>query len=223
MNKPGAEVDELKGGVAGGSILTGVLRLGQEVEIRPGIVTKDALGKTRCKPIFSRILSLHAENNLLQFAVPGGLIGVGTRIDPTLCRADRLVGQVLGAVGKLPKIYTGEHISLHVQGMPFSRASCSELEISLFLLRRLLGVKTEDKKQTKVTKLTKTELLLINIGSTSTGGRVISVKADLAKIQLTSPACTEIGEKVALSRRIEKHWRLVGWGSVQRGTVLEAD
>lgn len=108
VNKPGAEVLDLKGGVAGGSILTGVLKVGQEVEIRPGIVTKDSQGKNKCKPIFSRIVSLHAENNLLDFAVPGGLIGVGTRIDPTLCRADRLVGQVLGAVGKLPKIYTGE-------------------------------------------------------------------------------------------------------------------
>ncbi|EJD05072.1 translation initiation factor eIF2 gamma subunit [Fomitiporia mediterranea MF3/22] len=204
VNRPGAEVDELKGGVAGGSILTGVLTLGMRVEIRPGIVTKDAQGRSRCKPIFSRIVSLHAENNQLQFAVPGGLIGVGTMIDPTLCRADRLVGQVLGAPGKLPQIFT-------------------ELEISLFLLRRLLGVKSEDKKTTKVTKLVKNELLLINIGSTSTGGRVVSVKADLAKIQLTAPACTEVGEKVALSRRIEKHWRLVGWGSVQRGTVLEVD
>ena len=78
-----------------------------EVEIRPGIVTKDASGRNRCKPIFSKIVSLHAENNHLDFAVPGGLIGVGTKIDPTLCRADRLVGQVLGAVGKLPKVYTG--------------------------------------------------------------------------------------------------------------------
>ncbi|KAG1751084.1 hypothetical protein EDB19DRAFT_1675143, partial [Suillus lakei] len=42
-----------------------------------------------------------------------------------------------------------------------------ELEISLFLLRRLLRVRTEDNKQTKVPKLTKNELLL-NIGSTST-------------------------------------------------------
>ena len=108
VNKPGAEVEDLKGGVAGGSILNGVLRLGQEVEIRPGIVTKDAQGGSKCKPIFSRIVSLHAEGNHLQFAVPGGLIGVGTKIDPTLCRADRLVGQVLGAVGKLPKIFTGE-------------------------------------------------------------------------------------------------------------------
>ena len=91
-----------------------------------------------------------------------------------------------------------------------TRHALTELEISLFLLRRLLGVKTEDKKQTRVTKLVKGELLLINIGSTSTGGRVQSVRADLAKIILTSPACTEIGEKVALSRRIEKHWRLVG-------------
>ena len=64
---------------------------------------------------------------------------------------------------------------------------------------------------------------MINIGSTSTGGRVVSVKADLAKIQQTAPACTQVGEKVALSRRIEKHWRLVGWGSVQRGVVLEVD
>ena len=107
VNKPGAEVDELKGGVAGGSILKGVLRIGLEVEIRPGIVTKDNQGRNKCKPIYSRIMSLHAENNLLNFAVPGGLIGVGTRIDPTLCRADRLVGQVLGAVGKLPKVYSG--------------------------------------------------------------------------------------------------------------------
>lgn len=107
VNKPGAEVDDLKGGVAGGSILTGVLAVGMEVEIRPGIVTKDEHGKHRCRPIFSRIVTLLAENNNLKFAVPGGLIGVGTRIDPTLCRADRLVGQVLGAVGKLPAVYTG--------------------------------------------------------------------------------------------------------------------
>ncbi|KAJ7634470.1 translation initiation factor eIF2 gamma subunit [Roridomyces roridus] len=216
VNKPGAEVEALKGGVAGGSILTGVLNLGMDVEIRPGVVTKDSTGRTHCTPIRSHVFSLHAENNSLDFAVPGGLIGVGTKIDPTLCRADRLVGQVLGAAGTLPEIYT-------------------ELELSLFLLRRLLGVKTDSstKKQTKVGKLDKGELLLVNIGSTSTGGRVLSVRGDLAKIQLTAPACADIGEKVALSRRIEKHWRLIGefqaseaakcWGTLQRGTVLEVD
>jgi len=192
VNKPGSEIEELQGGVAGGSILTGILKLGDEIEIRPGIVSKDENGKIQCRPIHSRVVSLFAENNSLKFAVPGGLIGVGTRIDPTLCRADRLVGFVLGLKGRLPEIFT-------------------ELEVNYFLLRRLLGVKTADGKQAKVAKLTKNEVLMVNIGSTATGAKVVAVKADAAKLQLTSPACTKVGEKVALSRRIEKHWRLIGW------------
>ena len=59
----------------------------------------------------------------------------------------------------------------------------------------------------QVQKLTKNEVLMVNIGSLSTGGRVSAVKADLAKIALTQPVCTEVGEKIALSRRVEKHWR----------------
>jgi translation initiation factor 2 subunit 3 len=201
VNKPGAEVDSLFGGVAGGSIMRGVLKIGDEIEARPGIVSKDSEGKMKCVPIFSRIISLFAEENDLKYAVPGGLIGVGTKIDPTLCRADRLVGQVLGEVGKLPDIFT-------------------ELEINFFLLRRLLGVKTEGEKQSRVQKLTKGEVLMVNIGSTSTGGRVLAVKQDLAKIVLIQPVCTQEGEKIALSRRVEKHWRLIGWGQIMRGSTI---
>ncbi|KAK2586176.1 hypothetical protein KPH14_001442 [Odynerus spinipes] len=203
VNKPGCEVDDLKGGVAGGSILRGVLKVGMEIEVRPGLVSKDSEGKLTCRPIFSRIVSLFAEQNELQFAVPGGLIGVGTKIEPTLCRADRLVGQILGAVGALPKIFI-------------------ELEISYYLLKRLLGVRTEgDKKGARVPKLSRNEVLLVNIGSLSTGGRVLATRADLAKISLTSPVCTEIDEKIALSRRVEKHWRLIGWGQICGGQTIE--
>jgi translation initiation factor 2 subunit 3 len=201
VNRPGAEVEDLKGGVAGGSILRGVLKIGDDIEVRPGIVSKDENGNFKCTPIFSKVISLFAEENDLQFAVPGGLIGVGTKIDPTLCRADRLVGQVLGEVGKLPDIFT-------------------ELEINFFLLRRLLGVKTEGEKQIKVPKLTKGETLMVNIGSTSTGGRVLAVKNDLAKISLLQPVCTQEGEKIALSRRIDKHWRLIGWGQIMKGSII---
>eukprot|EP01102_Stenamoeba_stenopodia_P011599 TRINITY_DN3582_c0_g4_i1.p1 TRINITY_DN3582_c0_g4~~TRINITY_DN3582_c0_g4_i1.p1 ORF type:complete len:465 (+),score=145.00 TRINITY_DN3582_c0_g4_i1:210-1604(+) len=203
VNKPGAEVDELKGGVAGGSLLQGVLKLGEEVEVRPGIVSKDASGAVKCTRILSKIVSLFAEENDLKFAVPGGLIGVGTKIDPTLCRADRLVGQVLGTPGKLPDIFI-------------------ELEINFFLLRRLLGVKTDGDKQSKVSKLVKGEVLMVNIGSTSTGGRILAVKQDLAKILLISPVCTSENEKIALSRRVDKHWRLIGWGQILKGTKINA-
>ena len=152
-------------------------------------MSRDGKGNIKCAPIFSRILTLFAEANHLKYAVPGGLIGVGTNVDPTLCRADRLVGQVLGEVGKLPNIF-------------------HEIEINFFLLRQLLGVK-DSGKQSKVQRLGKGEVLMVNIGSTSSGGRVLAVKHDLAKIVLTSPVCTEVNEKIALSRRIEKHWRYV--------------
>ena len=185
--------------------------MGDPIEIRPGIVKRDAEGRLHCKPIFSKIVSLHAENNDLPFAVPGGLIGVGTGIDPTLCRADCLVGQVLGAVGKLPSVYV-------------------ELEVKYFLLRRLLGVRataqslaTPEEDSARVGRLQKNEILKVNIGSTSIGCKIVVVRDDMARIVLTRPACTEIGEKVALSRRIENHWRLIGWGEIRRGTTIELD
>lgn len=207
VNKPGEDVVNLKGGVAGGSILQGVLRIGDEIEVRPGIVSKDAEGNMKCVPIYSRIVSLFAEQNDLQYAVPGGLIGVGTKIDPTLTRADRLVGQVLGLRDQLPDVFT-------------------EIEVSYYLLRRLLGVKTQEgTKQAKVQKLTKGEMLMVNIGSTSSGGKVIKVLEGLkgepiARITLTQPVCTQENEKIALSRRVDKHWRLIGWGEIRKGNKV---
>lgn len=116
------------------------VKVGLEIEIRPGLVSKDESGHVTCQPIRSCILSLLAEQNDLAYAVPGGLIGVGTKIDPQLCRADRLVGHVLGAVNTLPEIYV-------------------ELEISFFLLRRLLGVRTEgDRKGAKVNDFPKFDI-----------------------------------------------------------------
>ena len=80
VNKPGSEVKDLKGGVAGGSILCGILKVGDEIEIRPGITQRSEGDQVRCRPLYSRVVSLFAENNDLKFAVPGGLIGVGTLV-----------------------------------------------------------------------------------------------------------------------------------------------
>ncbi|KAI6653201.1 hypothetical protein LOD99_3726 [Oopsacas minuta] len=202
VNRPGCGVEDLKGGVAGGSILKGVFRLGQKIEVRPGIV-KVLEDKTVFTPLYSRIISLFAENNELQYAVPGGLIGVGTLIDPMLCRSDKLVGQVLGAVKSLPDVY-------------------SEIEISYFLLKRLLGVRMEgDKRGARIQKLTKGDVLMVNIGSLSTGGKVTGVRQELAKILLNLPVCTEVHEKIALSRKIDNHWRLIGWGEINSGKKIE--
>uniref|UniRef100_A0A2K6A359 protein-synthesizing GTPase n=1 Tax=Mandrillus leucophaeus TaxID=9568 RepID=A0A2K6A359_MANLE len=164
VKKPDCEVDDLKGGeAAGGSVLLkGVLKVGQEIEVRPGIVSKDSEEKLTCKPIFSKIVSLFGEHNDLQYSAPGSLI--------------------LGAFRTLHETFT-------------------EFEISCFLLRQLL----EDKTAAKVQKLSKNEVLMVNIGSLSTGGRCSAVKADLDKIILTNPMCTEVGEKISLIQTIEKY------------------
>jgi translation initiation factor 2 subunit 3 len=174
VNKPGCDVDNLQGGVAGGSILRGVLRLEQEIEIRPGQIKKLDDGSFSCEPIRSRVVTLNTESNELQFAVPGGLIGVGLKVDPTLTRADRLVGHVIGVPGQLPQIF-------------------AEIEINFYLLRKLLGVKEEkktakpaqdkdkvgekkdkDKKQ-KIGKIKAEEFLMVNIGAMSVGALVLAV------------------------------------------------
>jgi translation initiation factor 2 subunit 3 len=198
VNKPGCEIEDLKGGVAGGSIIRGILKVGDRIEVRPGIVIQDDNHNVTCKPIFGTVVSLFAEKNSLQYAVPGGLIGLGTDIDPMLCRGNHLVGQVIGAPGCLPDIFT-------------------EIEINFFLLSRLLGVKSAVGKQEKIKKVAIGEDLMVNIGSNAIGGKVKALRADLAKITLFKPVCADRGEKIALSRRVDKHWRLIGWGRILTG------
>ena len=78
--------------------------------------------------------------------------------------------------------------------------------------------------KTKKQKLAKEEQLMINIGSTTVGGTIVQMKShksddkhsgDKAKISLSVPVCTQVHDKVTLSRKIEKHWRLIGWGEME--------
>jgi translation initiation factor 2 subunit 3 len=80
------------------------------------------------------------------------------------------------------------------------------------LLRRLLGVrvKKESRSMEQVGEIKKQETLLVNVGSTAVGARVISVagfNSDQITFDLMNPVCSEIGEKIAISRRIDKSWR----------------
>ncbi|KAG5571078.1 hypothetical protein H5410_060844 [Solanum commersonii] len=202
VNKPGCGINDMKGGVLGGTITKVVLKVNQIVELRPGIIEKNADGKTICKPIYSRIMSLFAEQNKLQFAVPGGLIGVGTSMDPALSRSDMLVGQVLGDIGTLPEVY----IKLKIR--------------KIKQLHRLVGVEKNDFGK-QVSNLLKGEVLMLNILSMTIGAQIITVRKNSATLQLTAPVCTAIAEKVVLSCRVGGHWRLIGWGEIEDGVALD--
>ena len=206
VNKPGIDVEAMQGGVAGGSILKGVLRVNDEIEIRPGVIQKNADGTFKCIPIKTRVVSLKCEKNELQFAVPGSLIAIGTTMDPSLTRADKLVGSVIGIPGHLPGVYYS-------------------VDVSYSLMKRLIGSAgvSANGKRIKVDKLRVGEILRMNIGSTMTGAKVTGLRdsTNVARLELTSPVCSRIDDRVTISRRYEQHWRLIGNGAIKKGKLVE--
>ena len=92
-NRPGTEIDKIVGGSAGGTLIRGILKVGDEIEIRPGLIERDG-EKIICKPYLTKITTIRCEENELLFAIPGGLIALGTLLDPSLTGKDRLVGNV---------------------------------------------------------------------------------------------------------------------------------
>ena len=206
VNKPGIDIDQVTGGVAGGSILKGVLRVNDEIEIRPGVLTKNhETGEFTCTPIRTRVVSLKCEKNELQFAVPGSLIAIGTTMDPSLTRADRLVGSVIGIPGHLPGVYYS-------------------LDISYNLMKRLIGAAAvgPSGKRIKVDILRVGEILRMNIGSTMTGAKITGLRetTNVARLELITPVCTRIGDKVTVSRKYDQHWRLIGNGQIKKGKLV---
>jgi len=139
------------------------------------------------------------------YAVPGGLIGVGMKVDPYITRSDSLVGQIIGYPGHMPDVV-------------------SEIEVKFYLLKRLLGVQakkktTEDNTNSvqRIRTLTVDEVLMINVGSQSLAGKIIKVpRKDRARIEFTKPVCANIDDKIALSRRVENNFRLIGWGEIKK-------
>jgi len=214
INKPGTEPTELVGGIAGGSLLKGLLKLGDEIEIRPGIVQRDTkTGAIIYQPLYAKVISLLAETNQLEIAHPGGLIGVGTNLDPSICRADHLVGQILGHRDSLPEVY-------------------HQLEINFILLKKILGLSNEEVQRLKAQKsrssqsnrvhpIQKGEVLMLNTGAISISTRVLKVDSNMIRVQLSRPVCTNLNEKIAISRQsTEGTWRLIGWGKITAGSII---
>jgi len=92
VNKPGTNIDQLKGGVIGGSIQNGTVRINDSVYIVPGIVIEE---DNTFKPIKAQVLSINSDSNKLNDAHAGGLIGLMLDIDPGLTGNDRLIGDAI--------------------------------------------------------------------------------------------------------------------------------
>lgn len=191
VNKPGTLTEDLTGGVVGGSVVQGVFQNGAEVEIRPGIKTEES-NRAKYDPLLARVARLEAGGGEVKEAAPGGLVAMGTDLDPSVTKSDGLVGNVVGKTGTLPP--TLEKVSLDVD-----------------LFEKAVGTE----QLVPVQKIKMNEPLVLNVGTAVTSGVVVSVREDIADVALKKPICSDPGSKVALSRRIGESWRLIGFGTLR--------
>lgn len=188
VNKPGTTIKDIKGGVIGGSLTQGVFNVGDEIEIKPGIPNE----KSKIyEPLHTEITSLGTAAGIVDSVKPGGLVAVGTKLDPAMTRSDSFIGSVIGRPGTLPDNST--HLKLDVK-----------------LFDSAVGA-VED---TKVVPIQSGELLRLNIGTAPVLGQVSRSKSGSVEIELRRPACIFDGGNVAISRRIADRWRLIGAGIV---------
>lgn len=191
INKPGTAPEHLKGGVLGGALIQGKLKVGDEIEVRPGIKNEQS-GKISYEPIFTYISSLMSGSMAVDEIRPGGLVGVGSTLDPAITKADSLVGSVLGKPDTLPPTRT-------------------ELHLKVSLLDRVVGTK----EMQKVEHIKARENLMLVVGSAVTVGTVTAAYKDDAQLTLKRPVCVELGLRIAISRMLAGRWRLIGYGFVQ--------
>jgi len=186
VNKPGKIPDKLIGGVLGGAIIQGKFKIGDEIEIRPGIRIRD-----KWKPITTKIVSMEKTGTKIEEAGPGGLLGILTKLDPFFTKADGLVGNIVGLPGKIPPVR-------------------SSLTLKTKLLERVVGTK----EMTSVNQIKPDEKLMINVGTARSIGIVKNIKGNEVEINLKIPVCADKNDRIVLSRQIMGRWRLIGYGEI---------
>jgi translation initiation factor 2 subunit 3 len=186
INKPGLPLDRVKGGVIGGALIQGELSVGDDIEIRPGFMDEK---KSKYESIRSVVSTLGTGAGLVQKVRPGGLVAIGTKLDPTYIKSDSLIGSVVGKPDTLPDDV--EDITIEVQ---------------------LFDTAVGTQEMVKVEPIRTKEPLRLNVGTAATLGTVTNSKDNKIEAKLRKPLCLLPRSRVAISRRIADRWRLIGAG-----------
>ena len=192
-----------KNGMIYGLLIRGILKVGEQIEIRPGICIRVSNKEIKINPIPAKIVSLQSEKNNLIYAIPGGMLNIGLKIDPLFCRGNKLDGNIVGHPEKALDIF-------------------KILAVKCHLMRRLMIEKKKiwGNHVEYVTEIKKGEVLMLNISFVSVGGVVQKIEGnynDEITFLLKKPICSEISERIGISRKIGPSWRIIGWGEVISG------
>jgi len=190
INKPGTLAKDIVGGVLGGILKKGILKVGDKIEVKPGAVVEKH-NVTNYVPLKVNIVVLQAGKNKLQEALPSGSLAIQTQLDPRLTKADSLAGCVIGLEGHLPDI-------------------SSKVKIKTQLFKEIIGAA----KKVDVEPLRVNEQLLLSINTTITLGVITRIKNEEVELNLRIPVVLISGSKVGIARNVQGHWRLIGWGEI---------
>lgn len=193
INRPGTLPKDLKGGILGGGMRQGTLKINEEIEIRPG---RKVMEKNRAifKPIRTKITGFSYGHDSVEEISPGGTVGILTSLDPSIVKSDSLGGSIAGLPGKLPD-------------------TLYEITLKPNLLERVVG--TQEELNVEPVKMNET--LMLNVNSAATVGVVIDLKKKNITCRLKIPVCAEVNSRVTISRMIGNRFRLIGYGEIVEG------
>jgi translation initiation factor 2 subunit 3 len=190
INRPGTNIPDLKGGVLGGILKKGKLKVGEEIEIKPGLNIKKN-NQTTYQTLTAKIISLYKGADSLKEISPGASISIETSLDPLLTKADSLNGCVVSLKGNLPDI-------------------THKLIIKTKLFEEVLGMEQRQKVEPIKTK----EVLMLSVNTTITLGIVEKISKDNIEVSLNIPIIALKGDNAGIARNINNHWRLIGFGEI---------
>ena len=190
INRPGTKIKDLHGGVLAGILKRGILKLGDEIEIKPGITEKHA-NQFVNKTIKTKITSIFRGTFPIKQATPGGSLAFETELDNILTRTDSLSGNIASTPKSLPEI-------------------SDKIKIKYELFKELVG----EEKASKIENLKPSEMIMLSINTTTTVGKIVKIKNNEIELSLKIPVVPIKGDSVGLARNIHSHWRLIGFGEI---------
>ena len=188
VNRPGADIEKLQGGVLGGALKQGRLKVNDIIEIKPGLKVDEG----KWMALETKITDLKTGGESVNEVHPGGSVGILTELDPAIVKSDNLTGCVVSLKGKSPDVY-------------------NDMVLKPKLLERVVGAKDD----LIVEAIKKAELLMLNVNSAATIGVVDELRKNYIHVKLRIPVCADKGDRVTISRNIGSRWRLIGYAMVE--------
>lgn len=202
VNHPGEPINKLKGGVLGGSIVKGIMKVGDVAIVYPGFkLPKEGAGEQDVRfsysPLKCKVLSINSDKNVLDFAISGGLVGVQLDIDPGMTCNDNLVGQVM---------FKETDDMSNVKVFELIQISHNKLEKEI--------LDSDGKPFT----LKDGDMISVNVNSNNIGCKVIKKKTKYLNLLLENPICVEIGDKVTINVVSDGKTIIYGYGEILDGS-----